>query len=204
MIRSILTSCALVCAIAATAQIQINPQIGAIFQNLTEAPEGAEFKAKAGMMLGCDFRVGGERFKFQPGFFFVRSATLVQGTDTGGVSIESDLIRSSVKVKALVSYNVVHKDGFKLRLNLGPAYDILLSVDQKDEEIGWTEDDYNTGVWSFDGGLGMDVWFLSLEAGSSFGLTQVFKDNPAVDAIDSKYFGWYATIGVVIGNGMAP
>ena len=186
--------------LAAAAQIQINPQLGMTLQNLTEAPDGTVVRSAVGGQLGVDFRVG-NRLKFQPGFFLGRNATVVT-VENDSVEIEDNLIRTMLKLKALVTYNIVYKEGFKLRVNLGPTYDILMSVDNKDDEIQWNKSDFNAGSFNIDGGLGLDIWFLTIETGASLGLTPAFKDDADLGKIDSKYFTWYLNLGVVFGDGM--
>lgn len=76
------------------------------------------------MMAGTDVRFGSD-FYFQPGIFFSRNSTLTKfKTDTlNADDFEDELIRTSIKLKGLLGYNLVHKQGFKIRLIAGPAYD---------------------------------------------------------------------------------
>ncbi|HRN36089.1 MAG TPA: hypothetical protein PLL18_04160, partial [Flavobacteriales bacterium] len=75
----------------------------------------------------------------------------------------------------------------------------LLSVDSKDDKIAFNKSDYNGGSFNLDAGLGFDVAFLTLETGVSYGLSNAYKDEGKFLS-DSKYFTWYATLGVVIGG----
>lgn len=195
--RTILACLILFISGTVSAQFAVNPQLGVTFQKLNDTPEGAESKSAAGAMIGLDFRIG-ERLYIQPGFFFERNSTLVTIMDS--VAIEDDLVRTNFKLKALVGYNLINGDAFRLRLNTGPSYDVLMSVDNKDDEIEWNKDDFNSGSFNWNAGLGADISIISLETGVIYGLSKVFKEQDGfVD--DTKYFTFYFTAGIVFGGG---
>jgi hypothetical protein len=210
MKRFTLLTATLVNGLLGLAQWQFNPQIGLTFQNLTDAPENAEYKAKAGWILGMDARVG-ETFYLQPGLFFARNATTVttevpsndpnnQGTITTN-SIEDDIVRSYAKLRLMGGWKLINGDGFKLRLAVGPSYDFLLSVDDKDDKLGFEEADFTSGSFNLDAAVGMDIAFFTVEPGVSFGLSQVYSDNIRTQEIDSKYLTFSLTVGLVFGSG---
>lgn len=192
----VLLSTLAVSPLLACAQLAVNPQLGVTFQNLTEQPAGTEAKAAAGAMLGLDLRIG-SRFYFQPGAFLERNATVVSTGDS--VAIEDNLVRTNLKLKALVGYNLIDGDAFRLRLNTGPSYDVLLSVDNKDDNIEWNKDDFNGGSFNWNGGLGADLSIITLETGVAYGLSKVFKEQDGFTS-DAKYFTFYFTAGVVFGG----
>ncbi|MBP8823283.1 MAG: outer membrane beta-barrel protein [Flavobacteriales bacterium] len=180
-------------------QFAVNPQLGVNFTRLTNTPAGVTSSAAAGFQLGADLRLG-DRLYFQPGAFFGRSATYVKLSPQDTVTMEDNLIRTTAKVKALMGYNLVHGDAFRLRVNAGPTYEALLSVDNKDDQIAFNKDDYNGGSFNLDAGLGLDLVFITLEGGLSYGLSNAYKDEGKLLSA-SKYFTWYATLGFVIGGG---
>ncbi|MBK8614137.1 MAG: hypothetical protein IPN85_11800 [Flavobacteriales bacterium] len=181
---------------ATMAQFAVNPQLGITMQKLTDAPEGAEYKAALGAMIGLDMRIG-DRFYFQPGGFFERNSTVVSVGDS--LVVEDNLVRSNLKLKALVGYNLIDGDGFRLRFNTGPTYDVLLSVDDKDDKIEWNKDDFNSGSFNWNAGLGADITIITLETGMTYGLSKVFKEQDGFTS-DAKYFTFYVTAGVVFGG----
>ncbi len=183
----------------AQAQVKVNPQIGGSFTNLTSAPSGVSTSAAFGYQLGVDLRFG-KRLYFQPGVYFGRSATVIQVNYLDTAVIEDNMIRTTAKVKALLGYNIINGGTFKLRANVGPTYEALLSVDSKDDKIAFNKDDYNGGSFNMDAGLGVDIAVVTLEAGVSYGLTNAYKDEGKLLS-DAKYFTWYATLGVVFGGG---
>jgi len=205
-----LVSFALAAASAASAQFQLNPQLGITFQNLTDAPEGAEYRANVGFLLGVDGRIG-DALYIQPGVFFGRNATTVtypqpiEDPNNPGVNITTDiednLVRSVLKLRTMLGYKLVNEEQFKLRLAVGPSYDVLMSTDLRDDKIDWNEGDFKQGSFNVEAGVGLDIAFLTFEPGVAFGLSRVFEDNTVVGDINSRYFTFYFTAGIVLGKG---
>lgn len=196
---------------AAQSQFQLNPQVGGTFQNLTNAPSGTDYKANLGFLVGADGRIGSALY-IQPGVFFGRNATTITSVvvrpdpnDPGGTvetEIKDDLIRSILKLRAMLGYKLVNERQFKMRLAVGPSYDVLMSVDNSQDRIDWNKGDFNSGSFNMEAGLGFDIAFLTFEPGVAFGLSDVYSDNVRVRDIDSRYFTFYFTAGVVLGKGM--
>lgn len=198
--KKLIASLALMAALpVARAQFQVNPQMGLTFQDMTGSTETTRYKAALGYQVGADLRFG-DRLYFQPGAFLGRNATVVTVDDFEHAAIEKDLIRTSLKLRALAGYRIIDSYQFDLRLAAGPSYDVLLSVDDKDEGIGWNEGDFNKGSFNIDAGLGFDMGYFTLEPGVSFGLSRAFSDADGVSSIDSKYLTYGLTIGVNFGN----
>jgi len=194
MKKIFLSLAALALTTAAFSQLQVNPQIGMNFMTLSDPPEGTNFSTSVGYSVGVDLRFG-ERFQFQPGVHWFQTATAVE-TSTQEIEVSEDLIKQFIKLKAMVAYNLIDNGAFKLRINAGPAYDFLVNVDEKDEFFD--QDDFKNGIFYAQGGVGVDILFLSAEVGYAQGLTQSFdfEDSP-----DSRMSGFYFTVGVVFGDG---
>ena len=190
---------------SAQAQFQVNPQIGATFQNLTNTPSSTTTKSAFGWQVGADLRFG-DRLFLQPGAFLGRYATVITNTvntgsgTTGSVVIEDNLIRTNLKLRAMGGYRIIDSYQFDLRYMLGASYDVLLSVDNKDDNIDWNKGDFNNGSFNIETGLGFDMGLITLAPTVSFGLSQVFNDNANVQDIDSKYLTYGLTLGFNIGN----
>ncbi|MFZ1686480.1 MAG: outer membrane beta-barrel protein [Flavobacteriales bacterium] len=184
-------------AATANAQFQVNPQLGINFQRITNPPVGSTYAARAGFLLGTDFRIGNRAY-FQPGAFIGRNSTFVEYSDT--VLQTGRLVRTNLKLKALVGYRIIDTYQFDLRFGVGPTYDVLLSRDMKDSDIAWNEGDFNTGSWNLDAALGLDMGHFTVEPGISFGLSRVFNDNQNVKDIDSRYLTYGLTIGLNFGD----
>ena len=118
--------------VAAQAQFQVNPQMGLTFQNLTDAPENTSFKAAAGWQLGTDLRFG-DRLFFQPGAFFGRNATVVSVDNGETAMLEDNLVRTNLKLRAMVGYRIVDSYQFDLRFFAGPI------VERMHHDITYTD-----------------------------------------------------------------
>lgn len=209
--RGLLLPWAGMLASASLAQFQLNPQLGITFQNLTDQPEGVEYRANVGFQAGLDGRIGGALY-VQPGVFYGRNATTVTyatpiaDPNNPGATIETEiengLVRTMLKMRTMLGYKLVNEERFKLRLAVGPSYDVLLSVDDQNDQVGFNEGDFRDGSFNMEAGLGLDIAFLTLEPGLVFGLSRVYEDNPTVSEIDSRYFTFYFTAGIVFGKGM--
>ncbi|HNK85869.1 MAG TPA: outer membrane beta-barrel protein, partial [Flavobacteriales bacterium] len=133
----------------ASAQTQINPQLGLTYQNLTgKLVQGQDFKGSVGYTLGADLRFGNRLF-FQPGVFLSRNRTISSYDGGNVIESESKLITTNLKLRALVGYRIIDSYQFDLRLVAGPSYDVLMSVDGKDNNgIAWNKGDFSTGSFN--------------------------------------------------------
>ena len=178
-----------------SAQFQINPQAGLAFQNLTQPGEGQEFKAALGWTIGSDFRFG-DRLFLQPGAFLSRNTTVLTVADSTASKEELDLKTTNLRLRALVGYRIIDSYQFDMRFMIGPSYDVILSDNLKDED-GLA---YKNGSFNIEAGLGFDMGLVTLSPTMTFGLSKVFKDNPSVSNVDSKYFTYGLTVGINIGD----
>ena len=199
MNKLIITTAFVALTSGAMAQFQVNPQAGINFQQLTSPLAGVEYKANIGWQLGADLRFG-DKLYFQPGAFFGRSATAVKTYSSDTLLYEDDLVRTTLKLKGMVGYRIVDTYQFDIRFAMGPTYDVLLSVDDKDDKIGYNKGDFRSGSLNLDAAVGFDMGLVSLEPSVSFGLSRVFSDNPAVKDIGSKYLTYGVTLGINLGN----
>lgn len=185
--------------VSAAAQFQFNPQAGINFQNITNPGPGLEYKANVGWQLGADLRFG-DRLFFQPGAHFGRSSTAYKLVNNDTLQYENDLVRTNLKLNALVGYRIIDSYQFDLRFMIGPTYDVLLSVDNRNDAIGYNRGDYRKGSLNLDAALGFDMGLFTVQPGVSFGLSRVFSDNPVVKDIGSRYLTYGLTIGINLGN----
>lgn len=177
------------------AQVQFNPKIGMSFMSFSDAPAGANFSGKAGLSIGADFRFG-QRLQFQPGIHYVMSKTAYE--TSSGTIVTDDVKYNTLKLKGLLNFNLIDGDAFKFRANFGPAYDFLLSA--KLSDIGTdVKDNFNKGTFYLQGGLGVDIAFLTADLGYAQGLSKTFVASGG--APDAKTHGIYFSVGIVFGNG---
>jgi len=182
---------------SAQSQVQINPQVGLTFQNMTSPPSSIAFKGAAGWMFGADLRVG-DRLYVQPGAFFTRNRTVWSAGDT--LTFEEDVARTNFRLKALLGYRVIDTYQFDLRFAVGPTYDVLLGVSE-DDGFDLSKGDFRNGSFNIDAALGFDMGMISLEPSISFGLSRAFDSDVIVlKDLDSRYITYGLTLGINLGN----
>lgn len=182
---------------AGIAQWQINPQLGVTFQQITKAPDGITYAARAGVIGGADFRFGGRLF-VQPGAFIGRNATYFQVADSAVSS--GKIFRTNLKLKLLGGYRVIDSYQFDIRVSLGPTYEYVLARNVRDADIELNDDDFNAGLWSVDGAIGFDIGRFTMEPSVSMGVSRIYNDNVTVQNIGSRYVTYAFTLGVNIGD----
>lgn len=184
---------------SANAQFQVNPQLGVNYRSITDEQAGVDFKASMGWQLGADLRFG-DRLYIQPGGFFGRSATVVKQTFNDTLQLEDDLVQTNLRLRAMVGYRIIDTYQFDVRFAMGPSYDVLLSVDNRNDQIEFNKGDFRGGSFNIDAALGFDMGLVTLEPSVSFGLSKVFQENLAVQEIGSKYLTYGLTLGINLGN----
>lgn len=175
----------------------LNPKLGMVVSNVTDAPDMYQTKAKVGMLLGADLRFG-KRLYFQPGGFYKQEGAVLIYND-GTAEQQSDIKKNSVCVKAQAGYYLVNKEGFRIRLNAGPSVDVALK--QKVYTtlgVPSNQDWLKSSALNVEGGVGLDIWFLSIDAGYTYGLGDAFRNTFTSGFINSKLVGAYLNAGVVI------
>jgi hypothetical protein len=176
----------------------INPKVGFMMTNITDAPSLYKAKAKLGLLIGSDFRFG-KRLYFQPGLFYKQEGSVLIYND-GTVEQENNITKNSLCVKTQVGYYLVNKEGFRIRMNVGPSYDVALSQKVVSSLNPTKQDWFNAGALNLEGGFGLDIWFLSLDAGYTYGLGDAFRSGLFSNGTfsNSKLVGAYISAGIVI------
>ena len=184
----------------ASAQFQVNPQFGLTYQRMTDPQiQGLDHKATVGWQFGADLRFG-DRIYFQPGAFYGRNATMVKHTYSDTLSIQDDIVRTTLKLRPMIGYRIIDTYEFDLRFATGPSYDVLLSADNRYDRITFDRADMRNGTLNWDVALGFDMGYFTLEPSASFGLSRVFRENTTMQDLSTRYMTYALTIGINIGN----
>ncbi|MBS1923073.1 MAG: outer membrane beta-barrel protein [Bacteroidetes bacterium] len=190
----------LLSSMASFAQFAFNPQIGLSVAKLRNLESEESTKARVGWHAGADFRIG-RRFYVQPGIYYWQTSTAFINDS---LRIQTDLQRSDIKLNARLGLNLLDDENAKIRFNVGPSYNVLVSKSAKSDDLdkvtlGELEDNFNNGVFNFDAGLGIDFWKISFDLGYSIGLSDAL-DNTAYYKSEARYGTFYFNVGLVIGN----
>lgn len=168
---------------SASAQFQLNPQFGVNVMNLSKLPANVKFDGKVGVSFGTDFRIG-NTIQFIPGIHYTSTVGAYEDQTTHYVE---DVKLNGLKLKALIGLNAINTDLFKLRANFGPSYDFILS--DRFSKVGG---DFKKGDFFLQGGVGVDIAFISLDLGYARSMTDKLEQHPG-----SKLQGFYTSIGIV-------
>lgn len=170
--------------LSASAQFQLNPQFGVNVMNLSKLPAGVKFDGKVGVSFGTDFRIG-ETFLFIPGIHYTSTVGAYEDETT---HFTEDVKLNGLKFKALIGLNAINTDLFKVRLNAGPSYDFILS-----DRFSQIAGDFKKGDFFLQGGIGVDIAFISLDLGYARSMTDKLEQHPG-----TKLQGFYTSIGIVL------
>jgi hypothetical protein len=174
------------------AQFLLNPQIGILQQTITNTPSGTSSQSGTGYQIGADARIG-DKFYFQPGFFYCHGVTTLLSASGGAVE-QADVTRNYFKIKLMAGYNFINLHLVKIHLDIGPTYDANAS-------LGFLgipsikNTDFAGGSFNFDGGIGADILFFTIELGDSYGLSNVF--NTTINS-NSHYNTPYVSVGITM------
>ena len=180
-------------------QVQLNPQIGVNFTRLTEDPQNdlggiITTEGKGGIVIGADLRLG-KRFYIQPGVYVLGSKTVYKYQDSLFVD-PTEISQYNGKLRGMAGYKIFDTN-FKMRVMAGPSYNFQLSLNA-DNNPYFDKENFHKGYFNLDGGIGIDILFLTAEFGYSYGLSDVFDNH--VFRNKPKYQTWYVTVGVLFGG----
>lgn len=172
------------------AQFRIQPQAGITLSRLSSDEIIDNSEARIGTDIGVAFRMG-ERLHFYPGIYWKRwgSNLIVLGSDTLGTS-SFELNAQSIQIPARIGLNLVHNDLFKWRINAGPSWTrvIKLESDPNDPEA-WNIEDFNPNIFSWQAGMGIDIWFLTLDVSYDQGVNSMFEEGESLNRMLSLEIG---------------
>ncbi len=161
------------------AQTVINPKVGINASRLSTDPDRGEVTARIGYQLGLDARIG-NRVYFQPGLFYFKQSSRLkresQLDDQTIQQIEGNLDRQGLQLLTQVGFYIVDGEGFGLRVNAGPAISIITSADG-DGNVQLVKDNFKGTNLTGNAGLGIDIFFLTLDYNYEFGFSDVFENE---------------------------
>ncbi|MEP7028299.1 MAG: hypothetical protein ABI960_06870, partial [Candidatus Eisenbacteria bacterium] len=161
---------------ASAGGVVINPQAGVTATHLTSDPNEITDEARAGYTFGGNVRLGGMLY-VSPGAYYQRTSLRLTVRD----ALTSATIKDVVGVKAIyvplqfginLSPNPSAMTSVGIRLHAGPALTIVTSVD--DNTLGITKDDYKHTHAGFEGGVGLDLSLITIDASYEKGITDVW------------------------------
>ena len=149
----------------ANAQVELKGLVGLNFATFHGSDE--DVSAQAGYQFGGGVLIG-NKFYVEPGIQFVRHVRDISGIN---------LVSNSVKIPVYAGYHLLgaEESPFALRIFGGPAVSIAGKLKEGPDHI--TKDDLNKTMWAVDGGLGLDIFFLFIEANYEYSFSDYFAES---------------------------
>lgn len=168
------------------AQFEIKASVGTNISSFSSTPDGSSYSGKAGYQFGGGVLIG-NKFYVEPGVQFVRSTGEITENST---SFEFD--QNFVKIPVYAGYHLLgaEEKPFALRVFAGPTVSIAGKIAKGEDQIG--KDDINKAIWAVDGGLGVDIFFLFIEANYEY----AFNDHFVSEANNAKHGAFIINAGV--------
>lgn len=145
--------------------------------------------------VGAD---GGVKARFGSAFYV--DGGIFWGARGGEIttpSVTDDFAYSGVRVPLTAGVRLIRADAFDLRGFFGAALDLPSSV--SDNDLGLTDEDVASSIWSGRVGLGLDVLILAIDAGYEFGFSDVFADTASPELAGIKRNAWFLEAGLRFG-----
>jgi hypothetical protein len=189
MKKSLLTATFMLLGIATLfAQVELKASVGTNFSSFSNTPNGSSYSGKAGYQFGGGVLIG-EKFYVEPGIQFVKSTGEITENSTS-----FDFSQNFVKIPVYAGYHLLGAEDkpIALRIFAGPTVSIAGKISKGEDQIG--KDDLKKAIWAVDGGLGLDIFFLFVEANYEY----AFTDHFVSDANNAKHGAFIINAGVHI------
>lgn len=170
-------SVVMILAFQAEAQVKVNPKVGVNISGLESTLNDFKAEGRIGWNAGLDFRMGQGVFFFNPGLHYYNyTARLVSDYDLPTDLLEGETTIQNIKMPVNVGIsltgqnrflNIYAKGGVTPTYTLGVKEQSIFSLNRDDLE-----------PWAFGAnlGVGVDLWFLTVDATYEIGLTPFFKN----------------------------
>lgn len=171
--------------INASAQFSLRPQIGYNSSTLTKRFQDQQFGTEAGFQFGVDMQIG-RRFYIQPGILWESANNELRDMINGN---NTSFQVNRVRVPVMLGYKLVGEDAggiIDARIFTGPNASFVINKDLKQTAL-INKGDFQNAVYGWNIGAGFDIAIVFVDAGYSFGLSEVFE-NAASDARNNLFY----------------
>ena len=176
-------------AVTSIAQIEIKGGGGINLAGFSKNLENYTIDGRMGYQFGAGVLIG-QKFYVEPGVYWLRVAQYAVLKDDPE-QIDNLVALNSIRIPVHVGYHIIggkEEKIFALRIFAGPAANILTKVTSDLSDV--TKDDFKNFTMDIDAGLGIDIWFIFLDAQYSWGVMNVMEEGS-----DAKLRGFSANAG---------
>lgn len=164
-------------SVCANAQLTVKPHISMNFSVLTSDVIDYEDPAlRFGWMLGAGVKFG-EDFYVEPGVEWTYNTfEMIHENDD---NLDHISIIKGLRVPVVAGYQFgANDDIVRFRIFAGPSATFILGIHDEGNTSGIPDkEDISNVIWSGTAGIGLDVWFLYLETGYDFGLSNYYSNT---------------------------
>jgi len=131
-----------------------------------------EVAAKMGYQYGAGVLIG-NKFYVEPGIQFVRKTSVITENST-----DFDFSQNFVKIPVYAGYHLLGAEDkpLALRIFAGPTVSVPGKIKKGADQID--KDHINKSIWAVDGGVGLDILFLFIEANYEYSFNDYATDGP--------------------------
>ncbi len=193
MIKWTLAALMSLAVLISNGQVSLRPQIGFNSSDLSNDLKGTSFEDKLGFQFGIDAQIG-SRFYIQPGIMW-ESLNNELKESINGQNMEFTVDR--VRIPIMMGYKILgpETDGLvDIRFFTGPSASFVINKDLNESAL-ISKNDFKDATYGWNVGFGLDIALVFVDAGYSFGLSEVFEDV----AQDVRNNLWYVNAGLRIG-----
>ncbi len=192
--------------VLAQGPISFGPKIGFNTSNLTTDYMHYVNEIKSGFQGGLFFSIYMDKLYVQPEAYFSIKRGLLDtsigdpGNPTGSLNVSQAISLTTIDIPMLLGYKILDMKLARMRIWAGPVASYVLnksyqlSLDGIENSELISRDDFKDATWGFQVGAGLDLLFLTFDAGYEFGLEE-FLSVPSLDDFGLTNNMFYCSIG---------
>ncbi|MEM9672149.1 MAG: outer membrane beta-barrel protein [Cyclobacteriaceae bacterium] len=164
-------------------KIHVNPKVGVHFSSLST--ETAEQGSRVGMNIGMDMQIKSSKkswFFWQPGLHYYRTGATLLNENTTQQDMDNQIHFSTLKTPVSGGMYLTGSDGIlRIRVNAGITPTLMLGV--QENEYGLTKEAFRGATLGLNGGLGIEVLFVTLDLNYEHGFTPMLVGNNGTNGV---------------------
>lgn len=166
-------------------KVHVNPKVGVHFSSLST--ETSEQGSRIGMQFGADFQIKSSKkswFFWQPGLHYYRTGATLVHRGTTQQDMDNQTYFSTLKVPVSGGLYLTGSDGIlRIRVNAGITPTLMLGV--QENEYGLTREAFRGGTLGLNGGLGIEILFVTIDLNYEHGLTPMVAGSNGTNQVFS-------------------
>ncbi|MCX6282338.1 MAG: porin family protein [Bacteroidetes bacterium] len=161
------------------AGLKLGIKAGYNANKLTANIDSVSSQFKSGMQLGIFLRAG-KRFYVQPELYYsLQGAEYILNDPTNTRSWNQKVTIGSIDIPVLLGFKIINGEKINFRVNLGPEVSFVTNRQVKDLNDlvpgPITGSSINPVNWYIQAGLGVDLWFFTIDLRYLGGLNEVIS-----------------------------